>query len=347
MASKSKSKLTAVDLFAGAGGATEGLRRAGIAVVAAVELDKDASMSYRLNHPRVRLYESDIRDIDAAGVRDQLGLVRGELDILKACPPCQGFSTLGKEDPSDPRNDLTTEVWRFVKEFLPKAFVLENVPGIKGDYRLERLISQATEIGYIVRTFDVNAANLGVPQRRLRYIVFGVRGHRAGSRLMKLNEVKSIYARTTAGSALKNVASKVKVDDPLNRHRASNAKTLERIRAVPVGGNRFDLPDHLVLPCHAKMKGRSAGGPYGRIILDAPAPTMTTRCTTPSCGSFIHPSEDRGITLREAAVLQTFPLNYRFAGGYNSIEKQIGNAVPVKMATTLGEVIRSVLEKRS
>lgn len=135
--------------------------------------------------------------------------------------------------------------------------------------------------------------------------------------------------------------------DPLDAHRKPTGQVLERIKAVPVNGTRFDLPPELQLACHKKLAGgkerRSASTAYGRLRLDEPAPTMTTRCTTPACGRFIHPTEHRGITLREAAILQTFPVTYQFSGHYGAIERQIGNAVPVQMAKALGFVVASVL----
>jgi DNA (cytosine-5)-methyltransferase 1 len=338
-----ESSLTAVDLFSGAGGATEGLRQAGIVTVAAVENDRDAARTYSLNHPNATMFESDIRDLNASEVCSDTGLRRGQLTLLKACPPCQGFSSLGSEDDGDPRNDLILEVWKFLREFFPKAFVLENVPGIKSDSRLLRLTRQSRAIGYHVKTFEVDAADLGVPQRRRRLVVVGVRGVRASRRLMETTEICSKRRQLSSGPVLEMVSRSTSQEDPLNRSRSSSYKTLERIRAIPIGGNRFDLPDHLVLACHAKMKTRNATGPYGRISADYPSPTMTTRCTTPSCGTFIHPTEDRGLTLREAAALQTFPMNYQFVGNYGSIERQIGNAVPVKMAFELGKAIRSLV----
>jgi DNA (cytosine-5)-methyltransferase 1 len=135
----------------------------------------------------------------------------------------------------------------------------------------------------------------------------------------------------TVGQAFAALEEFKASSDPLNRHRQLTGPVEARVAAVPVNGTRFDLPEELVLNCHKKLKGnhaRNATASYGRLRLNAPAPTMTTRCTTPACGSFIHPTENRGITLREAAVLQTFPADYRFCGGYDSIERQIGNAVP-------------------
>ncbi len=336
--------VTAVDLFAGAGGATAGLRQAGIQVMAGVENEPLPSESYRANHPEVLLKERDIRKLDAEELRRELRLRRGSLGILKACPPCQGFSSLVRGKVDEERNDLILDVTRFALEFRPRVIVLENVPGLGHDRRLSGLCEELSEHGYRFSTYTVDASSFGVPQRRKRLIVFGV--SKAVRRalpndLMDLLPVEARCTAVTVREAFEALGLAGRANDPLNRHRQLTEEVKARIAAIPINGTRFDLPVELQLKCHKKLhysRIRSATASYGRIRLDAPAPTMTTRCTTPACGSFIHPTEDRGITLREAAVIQTFPLDYRFCGGYDSIERQIGNAVPVRMAKALGLV---------
>ena len=332
---------TAIDLFAGAGGATQGLTDAGYAVLAAVEVDTAAAASYALNHPDVHLVTDDICNVDEIDLRDDLDLRRGDLTLLKACPPCQGFSSLGARDDDDERNELTLEIWRFVSAFLPAAFVIENVPGIRSDSRLAYLVRQARGAGYHVRSFDIDAVELGVPQRRRRHIVVGVDDPDVEFPERLIDIVPKRYRRSpvSAGGALAQLSRHLVANDELDRARKSRPVTLARIRAVPVGGTRFDLPKRHQLACHKNLGIRHATGSYGRIRAGEPAPTMTTRCTTPACGPFIHPTKHRGLTLREAATLQTFPRSYRFSGGYDSIERQIGNAVPVRMAAALGHAV--------
>lgn len=339
------SDLTAIDLFAGAGGATTGLKQAGFRVVAAIELDPDAAGSYAVNHPEVVLYEADIATLDVSRVRGRLAIEKRSLGLLKACPPCQAFSTLGSGNPNDPRNALIAEVWAFLREFLPKVWVVENVPGINRDGRLAGLVRQARGIGYSVRSYSVDASQFGVPQRRKRHIVFGSRtGRQLPDRLEDLfPDEFPVEQPTTAGEALQALERRKRDSDPLDAYRRLKPTTLARVQAIPFGGTRFDLPDHLVLDCHRSLATRSAGASYGRIRQDLPSPTMTTRCTTPSCGSFVHPTEDRGLTLREAATLETFPHDYRFAGSYGSIERQIGNAVPVELARVLGRAASAMI----
>jgi DNA (cytosine-5)-methyltransferase 1 len=344
-------RLTCIDLFAGAGGATEGLRAAGFAVIGAVENDAAAAASYRLNHPVTRLWEQDIRTLAASQLRRELGLEPGELTLLKACPPCQGFSSLarGEDTPNNSeRNDLVLDVIRFVRALRPAAVLLENVPGLERDARFARIKAALTSLGYSFVSFKLDAALVGVPQRRRRLIMVAVRGRRGRlpGTLPELLGGWFASAPKTAREALDELRQLVESDDALDKHRVHSPKVVARIAAVPVGGNRFDLPSEHQLACHVNLKRRNATASYGRVRLDAPAPTMTTRCVTPACGSFIHPTEHRGLTLREAATFQTFPPAYQFVGDFGSIERQIGNAVPVRMAQALGAAVIRILQSR-
>lgn len=335
---------TAIDLYAGAGGATQGLRDAGYNVLGAVENDEVAAKSYAANHQHVHLWTQDIRTLKATDVMRVLKIKRGDLSLLKACPPCQGFSSLaeGRAVIDEERNDLVLHTIRFVRALQPKTVLLENVPGLGRDERASILMEGLRRLGYTSRQYAVNALDYDVPQRRKRLIIVAARGLR--TRLpddLKPATVSEIPA--TVGSTFRALAAQQVADDALDRHRTLTAKTRRRVEAVPINGTRFDLPEDLQLDCHRKLgKSRSASGSYGRLRADEPAPTMTTRCTTPACGSFIHPTEHRGITLREAATLQTFPLNYTFYGYYDQIERQIGNAVPVRMAAALGLLVRNI-----
>ncbi len=343
------SRLTCVDLFAGAGGATEGLRSAGFEVVGAVEIDPDAAASYRANHPDVKLWDRDIRLLTAVGMRRELNLNVGELTLLKACPPCQGFSTLGPGGDSargSARNDLVLDVIRFVRAFKPSAVLLENVPGLERDTRFSRLQKALSELGYQIKSFRLDAAWVGVPQRRRRLIMLAIRGRhiRLPATVSDLLGEWFVETPTTVRTVLEQLSSLMQGGSNLDRHRVHSPKVLARIKAIPVGGNRFDLPPEHRLACHDNLRARNATASYGRVRLDEPAPTMTTRCTTPACGSFIHPTEHRGLTLREAAAFQTFPPTYTFKGDFGSIERQIGNAVPVRMAEALGVTVRRLVQ---
>jgi DNA (cytosine-5)-methyltransferase 1 len=338
---------SAVDLFAGAGGSTQGLKDASYEVVAAIELDSVASDTYAANHPEIELMREDICNVEPAALRRRLGLARKELGLLNACPPCQGFSTLGPGDAEDERNDLVTQVESFLAEFLPHAFILENVPGLQRDYRFTALLEKARSLNYAVKDYLVNATDFGVPQNRRRLIVLGIRSgdenrfpeHPAALLPRHFHRTPEPLLRVLA-----QVGSLDAEDDPVHRARKSSPAVKRRISAIPVNGDRFDLPESEQLSCHKSMGARrSATASYGRMKTDAPAPTLTTRCTTPACGRFVHPTEDRGISLREAALIQTFPRRYRFEGTYQQVEAQIGNAVPARLARGLGLAVSELL----
>ena len=342
-------ELTAIDLFAGAGGTARGLADAGFRVLAAVENDADAVGTFEENHPGVRVFAEDIQSVSPEDLRCSLGLERLDLTLLTACPPCQGFSTLGVRGRDDERNDLVGQVWRFAREFRPAAVLVENVPGLARDERWTKLCRQLRAVGYGVRWWIVDAVDFGVPQRRRRLVAMAVRGSKKADLPDDLRDVlpPSFARRASHASEVMARAGRIEEStDRLHRPRVPSPMVLERIRAIPAGGNHSDLPERLQLGCHKRLQDRgrrSATGPYGRIRLKGPAPTMTTRCTTVSCGRFIHPTEDRGISLREAALLQSFPPDYRFAGTHESVERQIGNAVPVKLAEALGLAVRELL----
>ena len=345
---------TAIDLYAGAGGATQGLKNAGVRVLAAIEIDHDACATYRLNHPEVSLLEADIRTIEPTDLVSANKLHEGELTILKACPPCQGFSSLRRRTPdstNDERNDLVHAVSRFVRTIKPRAVLIENVPGLQRDRRLEDLVEDLAAAGYHSRINLLNAVDLGVPQRRRRLVLLALPiGFELPEDLRSLIPAHRRRAPMTAGQALTELQHTALPDDALDRWRKSSDRVIQRIAAVPIGGTRFDLPDELELDCHRRTAGTGqaprhvATASYGRVRLDSPAPTMTTRCTTPACGSFIHPTLPRGLSLREAATFQTFPPGYQFYGGHDSIERQIGNAVPVWMAEALGHATIAALD---
>jgi DNA (cytosine-5)-methyltransferase 1 len=334
---------TAIDLFAGAGGATQGLRDVGMNVVAAVEFDANAARTYALNHPFVQLWREDIRGVSAAAMMRHLAMKPNELTLLKACPPCQGFSSLadGRITKDDPRNELVNHTVRFVRAFRPLTVMVENVPGLGRDIRSKELVAALSRLGYASREYVVDARHFGVPQRRKRYVLLAVRG-----KSLQLPDRLGDATKPTATvrQAFEALKASIGADDPLMTAAATSSLVKRRIEAIPMGGTRFDLPEELRLACHSRLKSkRDASGSYGRMSWDDAAPTMTTRCTTPSCGSFIHPELDRAITLREAAALQTFPPNYAFFGTRGVIERQIGNAVPVQMASQIvGNLLAAV-----
>jgi DNA (cytosine-5)-methyltransferase 1 len=338
---------TAVDLFSGAGGTTRGLRDAGFEVLAAVENDPSAVETFVANHSGTELLDRDIRRIQAPAMARRLGESAGRIDLLTACPPCQPFSTLGSGDADDPRNALVSSVSRFIKNLQPRAVLLENVPGLRSEPRFLRLVEDL-ETDFQVKEYIVQAADFGIAQNRRRVILLGIErsaGILPPEDLLEALPTSFDRSPTVAGDVLALAAALEPGADPIHRARKSQPMTLKRIRAVKQGGGRLQLPKELRLACHERLDSKNATSIYGRIDPAGPAPTMTTRCTTPSCGRFVHPTEDRGLTLREAALIQSFPISYSFNGSYGDIERQIGNAVPPKLAEGLGLIVDGLLQE--
>ena len=319
--------LTAVDLFAGCGGLTQGLKRAGYRVMAAIEIDERARQTYQMNHPEVWLAGADIRDADPRKLMRALKLRRGELDLLAGCPPCQGFSRIRKRNKTraarDDRNALINEFGRFVGAFRPKLIMMENVPGLMQHFRLLDLVKMLESLGYVARVEVMDTADFGVPQRRQRLILAAARASAPRlarprkSRMTVKDAISGLPAPGNSGDALHDI--------PENR----SARVKEIIRAIPVnGGSRSDLPKRLQLRCHANTRGFF--DVYGRMSWKDVSPTITGGCHNPSKGRFLHPRQNRTITLREAALLQGFPKRYRFepSHGKEAIALMIGNALP-------------------
>lgn len=308
---------------------TQGLRDAGFRVIGAVEVDSLACATYRANHPDVHLWEMDIRLLTARRVLGKLKLKKGELGLLAGCPPCQGFSSIntlnGKWEVDDPRNDLVLEYGRLVRELRPRAVLMENVPGLVHDPRMDQLCATLEGLGYPVREgLDVlNAADYGVPQRRRRLVMLALDGQ-------SVQFAPPIEDALTVRSVLEGLPAVGDSHDPL--HDVAERRTpavMKRIKAIPLdGGSRTDLPLKDQLLCHRKADGFK--DIYGRMAWDKPAPTITGGCVNPSKGRFLHPEEHRAITLREAALLQGFDRDYYFSldRGKFAAAEMIGNALP-------------------
>jgi DNA (cytosine-5)-methyltransferase 1 len=320
-------KPRAVDLFCGAGGLTEGLRQAGYKVVGAVDIDPLACDTYRMNHKRVRIWQADIATLTGASVMRALKLKKGDLDLLAACPPCQGFSAMrrknGGQRNRDPRNDLVLQVLRIARAMRPITIMLENVPWLakSRNYRLFRKGLDA--LGYHVNWDVLNTVDFQVPQRRRRLVLLA-------SRVSTPEFGQSSATRRTVRQAIGHLPAPSRSRDPLHVDSANRSEKIKRlIQRIPKnGGSRLALGAKSQLQCHKSVDGfRDV---YGRMAWGAPAPTITGGCINPSKGRFLHPTANRAITLREAALLQTFPGNYRFSlerGRYRAA-LLIGNALP-------------------
>lgn len=321
-------RFLALDLFAGCGGLSLGLKLAGFRVLGAVELDSIAAETYRLNHPEVALLECDIKDVSPEQYRDALGIAPGQLDLLAGCPPCQGFSTLrtrnGGKRNRDPRNQLISEMLRFVDAFEPKSVMMENVPRLREHTLFKSLCRDLRKRGYKL-SFDVkDAASYGVPQRRRRLIL-------VGNKTETVELAEESHRGPTVRTAIGDLPAPGKGPDELHNlpEKVRSDRVRQLIRDIPHnGGSRKDLPVDRQLACHVRSDG--FGDVYGRMAWDSVSPTITSGCFNPSKGRFLHPDQDRAITMREAALLQSFPPDYKFPikRGKQAIALMIGNALP-------------------
>lgn len=342
MSTRSAAQLKAIDLFSGCGGTTLGLKRAGFKVVGAVDLEPASVESYGMNHPEVRLWDQDIRTLDTKVVRKELGIKVGELDLLAGCPPCQGYSSIRakslKERTKDVRNDLVFEFLRFARELKPKTLMMENVPGLAADYRMKELKSELESLGYTINFQVLSAENYGVPQRRKRLILIG-------SRNGLIEFPNALKERTSVRKALKGMPIAGKSGDPLHDLLATHSEdVLNIIKKIPKdGGSRYELGVKYQLECHKRISGFK--DVYGRMKWDDVSPTITGGCANPSKGRFLHPQENRGITLREASILQGFPRDYWFPihRGKQAVSRLIGNAFPPGFTSHHAKAVRAHL----
>jgi len=334
---------TALDLFAGAGGLTEGLKQARFRVVGAIEIDPLSVTTYSRNHQNVRIWKEDITAVTVAEVRRELDLSVGELDLLAGCPPCQGFSPLrtrnGKNRNCDPRNALLSEFLRFVRGLRPRAVMLENVPRLLQYHLFSHFLAELRRLGYQVDRKVLDAADYGVAQRRRRLVVIGLL--RAGLPCFASPEPERVTLRKVLASLPKPGRSGDPLHD-ISEHRTTRIRQL--IAGIPRnGGSRSSIPRSRQLDCHRRCVGFH--DVYGRMAWDDIAPTITGGCINPSKGRFLHPSQCRAITLREAAIIQSFPSDYYFSldeGKYRAAEL-IGNAFPPLFARSLAVEIRRSL----
>lgn len=336
---------TAIDLFSGCGGLSQGLTDAGYRVLAAVEIDQKACETYRANHQDVELLVEDIRQVSATKLMQRTGLKKGELDLLAGCPPCQGFSTLrarnGQDAAIDPRNDLIDEFARLAIALRPKMIMMENVPALARYSKFIDFVERLSADGYQVIYKVLDVSNFGVPQRRKRLIL-------SASRLGQPCLAAESVTRTTVREAIGSLPPAGKSGDALHdiptKRRSARVQAI--IEAIPKdGGSRHSLPDPMKLECHERTSGFN--DVYGRMRWEDVSPTITSGCSNPSKGRFIHPHENRPITLREAAILQGFPADYRFmvSHGKEAIALMIGNALPPKFIAAHGRAMAQGLTK--
>lgn len=342
-------KFTFLDLFAGAGGFTQGLvgtRR--LQPVFAVESDQAAAKTYSENFGD-HVFAGDITNVARFP----------RVDIVVGGPPCQGFSPLGTRRPDDHRNELWREYLRAVRSARPMVFVMENVPELLASQQFADFVDLATESGYTVRSRVLNSADYGAPQRRRRAIIIGLKGGepvfpvptnqdaaRPGDLPRWLTVRDAFIGVPLNPDRLAPDASAELASRDLHFPRNPRAESMERYRVIPPGGNRFDLqrerPD-LTPRCWLEKPSGSTDI-FGRLWWDRPSVTVRTEFFKPEKGRYLHPEADRPITHFEACRLQGFDDRFVWTGTKTEIARQIGNAVPVQLATAIGHALVEALE---
>ncbi len=329
---------TAIDLFCGCGAVTQGLKNH-FKVIAAVDNNPSTSASYIANHPDTLFFDEDITQLDPVTILKAVG--NQTIDLMVVCAPCQPFSSQNQTKKTDESVSLILQTCRFAKTLNPRLIFFENVKGIiapKHSQIIKRLKKDLDELGYIfwLGPISVDAADYGVPQRRQRCIMMVAREQKALPTLPDVTSPESqrISVKDAIGDLPPLSSGEESERDPLHFARKHKSIALRRFAYIQKnGGSRFDLPDDLILDCHKGYKGHP--DVYGRMAWNDVAPTLTTGCTDVTRGRFLHPRDDRAITLREAARLQTFPDDYRFKGFPKEIARQIGNAVPVEFVRVI------------
>ncbi len=340
-----------VDLFCGCGGMSLGFERAGFDCVGAIDKAEQATQTYATNLDVTPVVD-DITKYDADELMDTFGVERRELDVVIACAPCQGFSQHRNKDDieHDERNTLVSFSVRLAVEMETEFIVMENVPElIRGSKRRYwgRTFEVLKQAGYLVRSDVLNAADYGVPQRRKRAIIIARRGgRRAELPTATVDEHRTVRDAISDLPAVN--AGEVDSEDPMHRAPDHTDRIIEMLDLTPVdGGSWPDIPEeHREEYWSASMKKRARKGDtssycdtYGRMHWDKPAPTITRKSSSPSCGRYVHPEQNRNITVREAARLQTFPDEWQFQGAFTDWYAQNGNAVPPRLAEAIAEKV--------
>ncbi len=342
----------AIDFFCGAGGLSKGLALSGIDVLAGLDNNIRCQQTYNTNNAPARFILADLTKYSPKDLLDELpqlnAIPQNEL-LLAGCAPCQPFSQANKSGEWSSDATLLSRFGRFIDYFLPGQVMIENVPGIarvKGNSTFRRFLSLLEGRGYNVVYQSINAKGFGVPQNRVRMLGIALRNAEASfpapthsdnpnpqqMPLVTVRDAIAHYPLLAAGETHAHVENHVAAR--LSEH------NLERLRHTPPnGGGRNDWPENLRLECHMKANAGHSDV-YGRMYWDRPSPTLTCKCYSISNGRYAHPEQDRGISLREAASIQTFPEDYVFYGTNTSIAAQIGNAVPVLLGQAMGTHIQ-------
>ena len=341
-----------VDLFCGAGGLSLGFKQAGFSPSFAIDFDRYACATYAANiGPHVQ--QLDLAGTDPAEIASTILAQTGSVDVVAGGPPCQGWSVQRRGATADPRNDLTLQFAAVATALNPLAIVMENVPtilGKRGTEHLDEIEQMFDAAGYSMTKRIIDAAWYGVPQSRRRAVVVATRRN--------LGKAFCFPAPIYGPDSLKTVRDAISdlpapppdgsAHPDYHNHRLVliSETNLNRLKYVPEGGGRLDIPESLQLPCHRNSNGHRHLDVFGRLWWDRPAGTITAMFDNFTRGRFAHPTENRNITAREGARLQSFPDDFVFVGPKKDVARQIGNAVAPAMARAIAHALADCLEQR-
>lgn len=336
-------KIACVDLFCGAGGLTHGFILEGLPVVAGIDLDPACRFPYEQNNGKARFLERDISTVTT----DELKGLFGDVDvtILAGCAPCQPFSTYAQRyelDGKDGKWGLLYQFARLAEGTMPDVITMENVPTVAKHEVFHDFVDTLKRLGYEVWHDVVDSSLYGVPQMRRRMVLLASKHGKI--EMIEPTRQKPKTVKQAIGRLRPLSAGESAPKDKLHVTSTLSDTNLKRIKVSRPGGTWRDWPKNLVAECHRAESGRTYPGVYGRMEWDKPAPTMTTQCYGFGNGRFGHPEQDRAISLREAAILQSFPRDYKFIPkrgevSFKVLGRMIGNAVPVDLGRAIARSI--------
>jgi DNA (cytosine-5)-methyltransferase 1 len=334
--------ISAIDLFCGAGGLTHGLISEGIKVAAGVDIDPSCKYAYEANNTAKFI----LKDIAKLSVNEIKKLYpKNSIRVLAGCAPCQPFSTYtqGRDHKNDKKWGLLGSFSNLAEKILPEIITMENVPQLVRHSVYKEFVNKLESLGYHVKPHIVYCPDYGIPQTRKRLVLLA--SLYGEIELVKPSHKKTEYltVRNTISHLPKIDAGEMSKTDVLHKASAMSKVNMQRIKNSTPGGNWKQWNKKLVAKCHTKNSGSKYSGVYGRMEWDKPSPTITTHCTGFGNGRFGHPEQNRALSLREAALLQTFPEKYKFCKekefSVTKARKLIGNAVPVKLGNVIAQSI--------
>lgn len=337
-----KIKVEAVDLFCGVGGLTNGLQRTGIKVSLGIDLEASCRFAFEENN-KSRFLCKDVNSVTKDDISSSF-TDSSAIKLLAGCAPCQPFSTYqnGKDTSADKKWPLLYEFSRLIKETSPDVVTMENVPDVTKHKVYHDFVAELEKNGFHVWADTVSCAQYGLPQNRRRHVLLASKF--GDLNLIEPTHIKPVTVKKAIGHLKALKAGEVDSEDPLHKAAGLSQTNLQRIKVSVPGGSWKDWPEYLIADCHKREQGKTYPSVYGRMRWDEPSPTMTTQCYGFGNGRFGHPEQDRAISLREAAILQSFPESYKFVSSneeisFTKVGRMIGNAVPVVLGEVIGKSI--------